>query len=580
MVWGGRKNAGCGFALLSSHSQFGQEIAMRTVLALVILVLAPVLGHTSDNSCLERVKLELVNGTVDLPAPVLANLGIENATGVVKSDLVFSREFTNSEFNNPTEFEFSYRAKAGGRLLKTSFQIKPTNSDSKESLFLVTESYIILTPALVKIMAYERELTYGPDCSPKESATVQRELKNNGHDFDLIITKNTLGAQQEQLHLKKSKAEILLTSIFDWCDGTDEAIAMLAKQPKGPLSIVDGSGRTWTSPSVTSMEYRVRDPIAKKIVTLQGQKLMLDDGQGIVLEYAFLKSPMSPFQVLYISTGGGRYSVFNESMLKDDWLTSGFSKLFQMSTKVTGFVNEDFGLPSLDYRITTAKPLRLYSNYSQYFTAENDGSNSLKVHVEAHTIAPHTIPWNAPVQKDDLPYLKGSHYVQLGKVKNFTDALIPLLAGKTRLEAAQSIASVISQLITYNVDVFDTGKAAPQTTEQILATKTGVCTDYSTLFLAIARSLGIPAREVYGLFIGANEIGNHAWVEFKVDDSTWWPMDPQANVGYIESRSYFPIIVSSSVERQEGGPEISWDDYYAEIAFLGVQITKIVTPTH
>jgi transglutaminase-like putative cysteine protease len=84
-------------------------------------------------------------------------------------------------------------------------------------------------------------------------------------------------------------------------------------------------------------------------------------------------------------------------------------------------------------------------------------------------------------------------------------------------------------------------KASPNgETEYCLATKTGNCTDFHSLYTSLARSLNIPTRMVYGSFFqGENtpvpnkasldgkdtDSSYHCWVEFHADGLGWVPLD-------------------------------------------------------
>jgi transglutaminase-like putative cysteine protease len=78
---------------------------------------------------------------------------------------------------------------------------------------------------------------------------------------------------------------------------------------------------------------------------------------------------------------------------------------------------------------------------------------------------------------------------------------------------------------------FDTSPTQPTTTAaEAFALKRGVCQDLSHIFIATARSLGIPARYVGGYFhrndgVTDQEAG-HAWTEVFVPDLGWVAFDP------------------------------------------------------
>lgn len=67
--------------------------------------------------------------------------------------------------------------------------------------------------------------------------------------------------------------------------------------------------------------------------------------------------------------------------------------------------------------------------------------------------------------------------------------------------------------------------------EATLAARTGKCADISSVFVALARAAGVPAREVFGLRLGRpgqTDIsnGHHCWVEFYLPGTGWVPADP------------------------------------------------------
>jgi transglutaminase-like putative cysteine protease len=67
--------------------------------------------------------------------------------------------------------------------------------------------------------------------------------------------------------------------------------------------------------------------------------------------------------------------------------------------------------------------------------------------------------------------------------------------------------------------------------EVTLAQRTGKCADISSVFVALARAAGVPAREVFGLRLGQPgqkdlSDGHHCWAEFYLPGTGWVPVDP------------------------------------------------------
>ncbi|HUS66747.1 MAG TPA: transglutaminase-like domain-containing protein [Kofleriaceae bacterium] len=66
------------------------------------------------------------------------------------------------------------------------------------------------------------------------------------------------------------------------------------------------------------------------------------------------------------------------------------------------------------------------------------------------------------------------------------------------------------------------------TASQVAAHRAGDCTEHSILFVALARALGVPAREVSGLIYMGDAVqrfGWHAWAEVELD-GRWVAVDP------------------------------------------------------
>lgn len=66
-----------------------------------------------------------------------------------------------------------------------------------------------------------------------------------------------------------------------------------------------------------------------------------------------------------------------------------------------------------------------------------------------------------------------------------------------------------------------------------LATREADCSEFSQLFVAMARSLGLPARMVSGLAYSGNTFGGHAWVEVWV--GKWVELDPTWGTDFVDA---------------------------------------------
>jgi transglutaminase-like putative cysteine protease len=102
--------------------------------------------------------------------------------------------------------------------------------------------------------------------------------------------------------------------------------------------------------------------------------------------------------------------------------------------------------------------------------------------------------------------------------------------GKTTIaEKARAIYGWVVENTARDPDVQGCGLGNVEVT---LAKKSGKCADISSVFVALARAAGVPAREVFGLRLGKEAgvsdltKGHHCWAEFYLPGYGWVPVDP------------------------------------------------------
>ncbi|MCF7860979.1 transglutaminase-like domain-containing protein [Candidatus Woesearchaeota archaeon] len=88
-------------------------------------------------------------------------------------------------------------------------------------------------------------------------------------------------------------------------------------------------------------------------------------------------------------------------------------------------------------------------------------------------------------------------------------------------------------LIFRTLDYEATLSSTSKTVEEILDNKYGSCIDHSILFVHTLRSLGIPARFVYGVVydVSQKSAQKHVWAEVFFPGYGWLPFDPTTNSG-------------------------------------------------
>lgn len=102
------------------------------------------------------------------------------------------------------------------------------------------------------------------------------------------------------------------------------------------------------------------------------------------------------------------------------------------------------------------------------------------------------------------------------------------IAGNDR--DAWSVARKLAEWTHKNLEWKLVASADPVLT---LATREADCTEFSALFVGMARSLGLPARTVSGLAYNGSSFGGHAWVEVWI--GKWIELDPTWGTSFVDA---------------------------------------------
>lgn len=150
-------------------------------------------------------------------------------------------------------------------------------------------------------------------------------------------------------------------------------------------------------------------------------------------------------------------------------------------------------------------------------------------------------PWaaldNRKARGGDLEWLLPSHFARATKRLAGLMTELGISRDLSPLDALDGLCSGLSKILVYekNVTRVDSG------IDESLTTRRGVCQDFAHIFIAGARSLGIPCRYVSGYLCtdltGASAEANHAWAEAGLPGSGWLGFDPtndtQVGPGYV-----------------------------------------------
>jgi transglutaminase-like putative cysteine protease len=86
------------------------------------------------------------------------------------------------------------------------------------------------------------------------------------------------------------------------------------------------------------------------------------------------------------------------------------------------------------------------------------------------------------------------------------------------------VAELLTRWVHRSLDRSLPAPSSAPSAVKVLATRRGDCNEATTLFVALARSTGLPARTVAGLLYLNGRFYYHAWAEVYLND--WIAVDP------------------------------------------------------
>jgi transglutaminase-like putative cysteine protease len=128
-----------------------------------------------------------------------------------------------------------------------------------------------------------------------------------------------------------------------------------------------------------------------------------------------------------------------------------------------------------------------------------------------------------------------------GKIQSDSDEITKL--AKEIMGNEKDIAKIASKAAKWTHDNIEYDKQLTQDISQgyigsrdaieTLRLRKGTCSEYTNVFIAVMRNLGVPTRFVTGIIYKGSY---HAWAEFYLKDVGWIPVDPQMGTVEVTNR--------------------------------------------
>ena len=199
------------------------------------------------------------------------------------------------------------------------------------------------------------------------------------------------------------------------------------------------------------------------------------------------------------------------------------------------------------------------------------GASSRKLVLRFHATRKEVVKKDFPAKEaawnptDYAPYLAPTSLGPIdGEVKSLADKIT---AGKTTVYAkTKAIYDWVCENMFRDPNTKGCG---PGDVCLLLNTRGGKCTDIHSVFVALCRASGVPAREIFGIRLGKKALEDisgwqHCWAEFFLPGYGWVPVDP-ADVRKMMLKQNLKLSDEKTKEYREyfWG---AWDPYRVKLA--------------
>ena len=223
-----------------------------------------------------------------------------------------------------------------------------------------------------------------------------------------------------------------------------------------------------------------------------------------------------------------------------------------------GFVKEDFVQPQLIYDVKATRPLQ-YENLGAYSAVELLSSDEPRQHiyrfVDGQTSRPQLASASSPKYLNETAFFD----VSSPEIQQLIEKVKQKSLGNKEAVALE-ILKIVNETIHYDTAMLNKESVRLLPASVVARRKSGVCQHFAALYVAMARSLGIPARAVNGYMFSDGKASLHAWVEISIDGKTWLPFEPQYKDGFVLGRGYVPLMVAEAYEAQKNS-DMNLDSY-------------------
>jgi hypothetical protein len=194
---------------------------------------------------------------------------------------------------------------------------------------------------------------------------------------------------------------------------------------------------------------------------------------------------------------------------------------------------DDLPYQSTTYKVTGVKSARVVKTEADHFlSVVPQGNKPFQLTMEI-SVQPYTYKEklaaakSGAIPKEVRPYLGPSYGIN--PASPALKKVVADLKSNDTVRTVRDITAWMKKNITYKTTGTTIEKVDFKSADEILERGHAECYAYSVLFTALCRAAGVPARQIWGLYMKPDGTGfaSHNWCEVYIVGPGWVPIDPQ-----------------------------------------------------
>ncbi|MBU2589259.1 MAG: transglutaminase-like domain-containing protein [Nanoarchaeota archaeon] len=191
-------------------------------------------------------------------------------------------------------------------------------------------------------------------------------------------------------------------------------------------------------------------------------------------------------------------------------------------------------------------------------------------------IVKNHIPFPYNNLKEELEYLEPTESIDINE--DIKKQATEIIQGQTDYyKVTFKLGEWVQKNIKYNLNTLT--ENAVQSASWVLKNREGVCDEITNLYIALLRSVGIPARFVAGQVYSNLDykFGNHGWAEVYFPEIGWVPVDvTYSQIGWIDPSH---IKFQQELDPKEPSANYNWKSIGTDMTFNPIFVRSEVTKT-